>query len=372
MPTTKHDFIEHLTQIAPEIAPSNAESLVSPELISAHQLELGKNVLEQGRKAIADFFQLRQSSAYLAALHPKAVAKGLINPGNFAICMSYDFHLNERGELKLVEVNTNASFLFLSQILYRAARLQNPIGDFGLNSIREMIETEVSLNSKERRKDKLKVAIVDHRPSEQKLYVEFLLAQSLFQQWGWEAHILNPIEIDSSFDFIYNRSTDFYFRESESSVLRELYMNRQSCVSPNPFEYFMSADKERLFELSQNPDDLGEIGRSVLLECLILTDENRDQLWSSRKKYFFKPLRSFGSKQSYRGDSVSRKAFEGLVSGETLAQEYVPPAETNGFKYDLRFFSYQDRVQSVVARLYQGQVTNLRTPGGGFAPVLFK
>ena len=32
-------------------------------------------------------------------------------------------------------------------------------------------------------------------------------------------------------------------------------------------------------------------------------------------------------------------------------------------------YVHQSRVLGVAARLYRGQVTNLRTPGGGFAPV---
>ena len=36
---------------------------------------------------------------------------------------------------------------------------------------------------------------------------------------------------------------------------------------------------------------------------------------------------------------------------------------------DIRAFVYQGAVQMFVARLYQGQTTNFRTPGGGFAPV---
>jgi hypothetical protein len=39
-------------------------------------------------------------------------------------------------------------------------------------------------------------------------------------------------------------------------------------------------------------------------------------------------------------------------------------------KLDLRNYTYRGRVQLVTARLYQGQTTNFRTPGGGFAPVL--
>ena len=44
-------------------------------------------------------------------------------------------------------------------------------------------------------------------------------------------------------------------------------------------------------------------------------------------------------------------------------------AETQSFKADLRAYAYQGQVQLFAARLYQGQTTNFRTPGGGFAPV---
>ena len=49
------------------------------------------------------------------------------------------------------------------------------------------------------------------------------------------------------------------------------------------------------------------------------------------------------------------------------------PSPSNGkfqtMKADLRSYTYDGKVQLVAARLYQGQTTNLRTPGGGFAPV---
>ena len=38
-------------------------------------------------------------------------------------------------------------------------------------------------------------------------------------------------------------------------------------------------------------------------------------------------------------------------------------------KFDLRDYVYDGLVQWTAARLYQGQTTNFRTPGGGFAPV---
>ena len=67
------------------------------------------------------------------------------------------------------------------------------------------------------------------------------------------------------------------------------------------------------------------------------------------------------------------------MNQDFIAQQFVPAPESmmktpegnQAFKYDLRFYAYQDTVQMAVARLYQGQVTNLRTPHGGFAPIVF-
>jgi hypothetical protein len=39
-------------------------------------------------------------------------------------------------------------------------------------------------------------------------------------------------------------------------------------------------------------------------------------------------------------------------------------------KTDVWLYTYGGRVLLTAARLYQGQTTNFRTPGGGFAPVV--
>jgi hypothetical protein len=60
-----------------------------------------------------------------------------------------------------------------------------------------------------------------------------------------------------------------------------------------------------------------------------------------------------------------------------VAQAIVPPSErrlspggvAQDMKLDLRNYVYRDQVQLVAARLYQGQTTNFRTPGGGFGAV---
>ena len=38
-------------------------------------------------------------------------------------------------------------------------------------------------------------------------------------------------------------------------------------------------------------------------------------------------------------------------------------------KYDVRLYTYAGETLLLAARVYQGQTTNFRTSGGGFAPV---
>jgi hypothetical protein len=38
-------------------------------------------------------------------------------------------------------------------------------------------------------------------------------------------------------------------------------------------------------------------------------------------------------------------------------------------KFDVRAYAYRDRVLLLGARVYEGQVTNLRSPGGGFSGI---
>ena len=42
---------------------------------------------------------------------------------------------------------------------------------------------------------------------------------------------------------------------------------------------------------------------------------------------------------------------------------------SQAFKFDVRNYVYDGTVQFITARRYRGQTTNLRTAGGGFAPV---
>ena len=52
-----------------------------------------------------------------------------------------------------------------------------------------------------------------------------------------------------------------------------------------------------------------------------------------------------------------------------IVQEYVEPAKHKRWNWDLRAFVHQGEVQMLVARIWQGQVTNRNTPGDGLAQV---
>ena len=43
--------------------------------------------------------------------------------------------------------------------------------------------------------------------------------------------------------------------------------------------------------------------------------------------------------------------------------------EVKSLKLDVRLYTYKGSALLTAARVYQGQTTNFRTPGGGFAPV---
>ncbi len=109
----------------------------------------------------------------------------------------------------------------------------------------------------------------------------------------------------------------------------------------------------------------------------IMTAGNRDALWAKRRELFFKPAAGYGSKAAYRGDKLTKRVWEEMAKGTYVAQALVAPSERHvvdtqtatALKADVRNYAYAGVVKLVAARLYQGQTTNFRTPGGGFAPV---
>lgn len=156
-------------------------------------------------------------------------------------------------------------------------------------------------------------------------------------------------------------------------------------LTPHPRAHALYADKRRLalFSDAARLQALGvpEATQQVLLEHVphteIVIAADAQRLWDARRGLFFKPVAGFGSRAAYRGDKLTRRVWQDILAGDYVAQALVTPGErrveesdaVRALKFDLRAYAYDGAVQWVAARLYQGQTTNFRTPGGGFAPV---
>lgn len=337
-------------------------------LISPNQVLISEQSFKKMKDSIRELF---------------SVSRTVDTPSNFSILMSYDFHTSESGDAKLIEINTNASGYLIS-CLGLATHNKSQVQDLEeIQNLKKSIETEYKL-SQPQNNEPLKIAIVDDHLSEQKMLIEFHLYKELFESWGWSTEILEASELlikngratspkGDVFNFIYNRSTDFYLKEDSHKNLFSIWKDQLATVSPQPMEYQLLADKKRLLDWQKSKDELHPDIQNVLLNSFELQDfENAEALWKQRKKFFFKPKNSFGGKSAYRGQSIGHKVFDRMMEADPIIQEYFPPQKSNEWKFDIRCYVYQDELQLLTARLYQGQVTNFSTLFGGFSPVRLK
>ena len=322
--------------------------------------------------------------------------------GARGVFFGYDFHATEAG-IGLIEINTNAGGAMLNALLARAQRaccapierLLPPAmtADTFEAEIVAMFRREWAASGRGR--PLRSIAIVDERPQEQYLYPEFLLFKQLFEAQGVAAVIADPNELqlrngalyagEQAVDLVYNRLTDFYFEAESSAALRQAYLEHAAVVTPHPQAHALYADKRNLALLSDAAwlQRLGvpEAAQAALLSGIphteIVDSGNAERLWRERKRLFFKPFAGFGSRAAYRGDKLTQRVWQEILRGGYVAQALVAPGERTlqdgespqVLKFDLRDYVYEGRVQWSAARLYQGQTTNFRTPGGGFAPV---
>ncbi|MEO5660721.1 MAG: hypothetical protein ABIQ90_13145, partial [Polaromonas sp.] len=239
------------------------------------------------------------------------------------------------------------------------------------------------------------IAIVDENPEQQYLYPEFLLFQRLFRRHGLQTVIAGPSEFslrggilwhgELAIDLVYNRLTDFSLADPASATLREAYLLSAMVLTPHPQGHALYADKRNLALLSDATllQTLGvpQATQDVLLASIphteIVDPKHAERLWRERRRLFFKPFAGFGGRAAYRGDKLTQRVWQEILAGGYVAQALVAPGgrvisdqqPVQSLKFDLRDYTYDGSVQWVAARLYQGQTTNFRTPGGGFAPV---
>lgn len=376
------DYPAELPAAHPDSHPFRAQRLVSPNLVSSNIVRLPKDVWNQAASIVKALHEYRQLTG---------IAPNYLSPS-----MSCDVHINSAGQLKIIEINTNASFLALSLPLYQAHGIPHPdrtnaTQGFGLDEYVQLFKNSwqefVNGSTKETKKQKPlgRIGILDDQPTQQKLYIEFLYAKALFESFGLQCKILDILETPGDLDLIYNRWTDFTFDSEVGKNWKAIYESEEICFTPNPAEYLALADKSQLTKLADSmylqrinlsPDSTNTL-RQHVLECFHVQTKDPDYIWQNRKNFFFKPLNSFGGKRVYRGDSIRKNKFaEILESADMMAQEWVPPSEFEfdgvRFKTDLRFYFYGDQLLTAVARLYQGQMTNLNTPNGGYAAIILE
>jgi hypothetical protein len=321
--------------------------------------------------------------------------------GPLGVFMGYDFRLTANGP-RLIEINTNAGGAFLNALLARACRAccveidalfaKSSDADVFETSVLRMFDNEWSLqrNTEPPRR----IAIVDDRPEAQYLYPEFCLAQRFFLKHGIESVIVDAAQLrneggrlmagDQTIDLVYNRLVDFSLDRPEHEALRSAYLDDAVVVTPSPHVHAIFANKRNLTLLSDEATlrawdlspqmiaALARVPRTTLVETV-----NAQQLWEDRRNLFFKPVCGHGSKAVYRGDKVTKGVWGEINQGGYVAQEFAAPSERmiklegtfEARKADVRLFVYNGQILLTAARLYQGQATNFRTPGGGFAPV---
>ncbi len=373
-----------------------------PNLMSAQSVFLSEIHAERMRSLIAAVETVATYPAYQAAVLSYAPDIAHFRPEAAGVFMGYDFHLGSGGP-KLIEINTNAGGGLINAYLTQAQRVccvemgidaHEQLNAVGLpDTFVDCFRTE--WHAEKRSSPLRSIAIIDDAPNTQYLYPEFVLFQRLFERHGITALIASPDQLDwrdqglwlgeQSIDLVYNRFTDFDFSSRQAHAMRKAYLSNEVVVTPNPHAHALFANKRNLSLLS-NESILKDWGVpqsliTTLLEGIPRTERVADadphELWARRGDLFFKPCSGYGGKAAYRGDKVTRKVWNDILSGDYVAQEIVQPSvrsvaindTVQVLKTDIRNYTYRGNVLLRAARLYQGQTTNFRSPGGGFAPV---
>ena len=401
--TLNPEKLRHQLETEPSLAGLYDDLVTSrPHLFSSTAVFMSPQQLEQIKSVIAAAERIAALSAYREMVLARAPSIAAVAHGPRSVFMGYDFHLGESGP-QLIEINTNAGGALRNAALARAQQaccremeaLYQATGDLSQleQTIWDMFAEEWRL---QRGSAPLaRIAVIDDAPAEQYLYPEFQLFVRLFRRHGVDAVVADAAALvwrdgklwhgDKPVDMVYNRVTDFYLQDPSHDALRRAYEAGAVVVTPHPHAHALYADKRNLAILSEDAL-LAQLGADAATRAALnagvprtelVTPERADELWSRRRQLFFKPSHGFGSKAAYRGDKLTRRVWDDIVSGSYVAQALVPPSVRiisveqghMDLKLDVRAYVYKDAIQLVAARLYEGQTTNFRTQGGGFAPV---
>ncbi len=372
------------------------------QLFSATPVFVPKTEIETMVRIVVAIESAAELPSYQQQVLSWAPKIATFDPGPIGAFMGYDFHLGSNGP-QLIEINTNAGGAFLNVALARAQKRccrpseQSATTNQMLEGFEEAV-TDMFIQEWQRQSATSMpncIAIVDNDPKSQFMYLEFQLACQLLQAKGIDTVILDPSELNyvdgkltahgKPIDMIYNRLVDFAFEEPNHATLKQAYVDGAVVVTPNPHVHAVFANKRNLTLLSDTQtlqswgldnDDAEYLKRSVPTTRMV-TKEDAAELWRTRRQLFFKPVAGYGSKGVYRGSKITRRVFETILDENYIAQTFIHATERSikiddvvtKRKVDIRLYTYGGQLLLSAGRIYQGQVTNFRTPGGGFAPV---
>ncbi len=379
-----------------------------PHLFSSSVVFLSMATQQAIADAVSSIERVMALPAYQAAALQGAPDIAQHSFGPLGAFMGYDFHVDtgstDFSGPKLIEINTNAGGAFLSAALARAHLACCDSMSLAMETTTRLASLEQTFFDMFQREWRLQrghtplhsVAIVDDDPQAQYLAPEFALCRQMFGERGVRAVIADPKDLalrdgrlwygDLAIDLVYNRITDFDLSSPAHTALHDAYLADSAVFTPHPHAHALRANKRNLIALSDD-ELLARWGVSIAdRQCLLqvvpatqaVTRDKADALWAARRQLFFKPVSGYGGKAAYRGDKLTRKVWDDILAGDFIAQALVPPGQrlvnvdgaATHLKFDIRAYTYAGHIQLLMARTYQGQTTNFRTPGGGFSPVL--
>ena len=382
----------------PDIAALIAERC--PHLFSPTPVFISRQQARRIKELIGAVESVVAMPSYRAAVLGGAPDIVQHDPKAHGVFFGYDFHL-DGDDIGLIEINTNAGGALLNAALAQAQSACAGLLQEGGNAAAQRFEQAILDMFRDEwlatgRSEPLRsIAIVDTDPESQYLYPEFLLFRQLFERNGIAAVVTDPAALrwehgrlwhgELAIDLVYNRLTAFLLESAPCAALRAAYLADGAVVTPNPRAHALYADKRNLALLT-DPARLDALGvpaatRDILLAGIphtqLVREGQADRLWEQRKGLFFKPTAGFGGRAAYRGDKVTKRVWQDILEGDYVAQAVMAPSERitgsrdapEKRKFDVRSYCYDGKVQWTAARVYQGQTTNFRTPGGGFAVV---
>jgi hypothetical protein len=300
------------------------------------------------------------------------------------LLLSYDVHPTAAGPV-LIEVNTNAGGVLAA--IAAARQVNDCCAEWEQDQLhgrllelfrRDLLGGEPSRAGV--------VAIVDDALAAQPLLAEMHALAAMMRDEGADVRVVDAAELeyragrlrhgDLAIDRIYWRSTDFMLEQPRHEAVRRAVGEGTTALAPSPQAYRAIADKRRLVEWSRQPElarDAATGQRFLIAETVPMNSRTVDAWHADRKLWVFKPASGHASRGVYVGKSISWHKLRQLPADSYLAQRYFPHPQLDrdgaAWKYDIRFFGDRGRIIGAVARLFQGQVMGMRTPGSGFAPI---